>query len=149
MNTRKFYLAYGMNTNLTEMRKRCPSAKSLGKVKLENHKLAFKTFCDITPATGESMECVLWSITDNCERALDALEGYPEFYKKKEVSIKHNNQTIRAMIYYMSGFYDRPGMPSDSYLKTVAQGYIQHGIDLIPVFKALDEVPDKNEYHIG
>ena len=139
MNLRRFYLAYGMNTNLEQMEQRCPNAVSLGRVKLQDHKLVFKTCCDAVVSPGRVMECVLWSITDSCEQALDRLEGYPDFYGKKEVTVKYKNKPIRAMIYYMTDFY-RSGLPGSSYLKMVTEGYIDHDLNVDQIYNAIDEV---------
>ena len=59
-----------MNTDLSSMSVRCPDAVSLGKVKLKNHKLVFKQFCDVEKEHNSLMECALWSITDACEDSL-------------------------------------------------------------------------------
>ena len=136
-----YYLAYGINTNLNSMRWRCPQARSLGKVTLKDHKLAFRTFCDAVNEPGATMECALWEITDLCEMSLDALEGYPNFYGKKEVSVKYNGRKIRAMIYYMK---DRHAVapPSQQYLDTVADGYDDHGMDLTQLVDALEELAE-------
>ena len=56
MYSKKYMLAYGMNTNLNSMRWRCPQARSLGKVTLKDHKLAFRTFCDAVNKPGATME---------------------------------------------------------------------------------------------
>lgn len=139
MKTRKYYLAYGMNTNIEQMSNRCPAAKSLGIVQLTDHKLAFKTFCDAEKKIGAAMSCVLWSITEDCEQALDILEGYPDFYRKKEVTVNFCNRPITAMIYYMTDMYEK-SQPSNSYLKAVAEGYLRHHINLDQIYNALDEV---------
>lgn len=136
---RKYYLAYGMNTNLSSMAFRCPDARSLGKVELKNHKLAFKIYCDAEKQPGTSMECVLWTITDACESSLDRLEGYPHFYKKKEVSVKHDDRNIKAMIYYMPSGFDLAA-PSQSYVDTVTTGYRDHDISTEQIIKALEEL---------
>jgi len=128
-----------MNTNLQQMAQRCPDAESLGRVRLKDHKLMFKTFCDAVVSPGNTMECVLWSITDGCEQALDGLEGYPDFYGKKEVTVRYNKQPIRAMIYYMTDFY-RSGLPSSGYLKMVTEGYIDHDLNVDQIYNAIDEV---------
>lgn len=135
----KYYLAYGMNTNKQQMSWRCPKAQSLGPVKLKDHKLAFKHFCDAVESPGDTMNCVLWTITDECERSLDMLEGYPNFYDKKLVKVKHRGRTIEAMIYYMTDMND-VGYPSESYLTMVIEGYLQHNVSVEQVENALEDV---------
>ena len=136
-----YYLAYGMNTNLDQMSSRCPAAKSLGSVVLPNHRLAFKGCCDVIVDENSTMECALWDITDECERALDILEGYPNFYGKKEVKVWHKGRKIRAMIYYMRDI-DRLDFPGESYLNMVAEGYFDHGMDITQIEKAIEDVED-------
>jgi len=135
----KYYLAYGMNSNLYGMEQRCPKARSLGKVTLPNHKLAFRTFCDVVEVPGETMECALWSITDECEKSLDRLEGYPNFYGKKEVKVNHDGRIIRAMIYYMKDLHEHR-WPSRHYLDMVIEGYEDHDISLYQITDALGEL---------
>lgn len=134
-----YYLAYGMNTNLMGMAQRCPAAQSLGKVVLHNHKLKFRHFCDVEFVKGHSMECALWSITDACERSLDRLEGYPDFYLKKEVDVTWQNRKIKAMIYYMTDRY-APSFPSEHYFEMVLEGYKSHNMNLKPLYNAIDDV---------
>ena len=133
-----YYLAYGMNTNLNSMSVRCPAAKSMGAVTLKGHRLAFKHFCDVTPDPDSQMQCVLWNITDACERSLDATEGYPTFYGKKEVDVQYGDRKIRAMIYYMAG--DELAIPSQSYLDMVVQGYSEHNKNIMQNVTALEEL---------
>ena len=135
----KYYLAYGMNSNLLEMSHRCPRAQSLGKVILPDYKLAFKTHCDVVYTPGASMECVLWSITDECERALDLLEGFPDYYDKREVKIQYQGRTIRPMIYYMCSGFDYAA-PSEHYLTMVAEGYSKHNIPIAQIITALEDI---------
>ena len=134
-----YYLAYGMNTNLGGMSRRCPKAESMGKVVLQDYILAFRGCCDIIHAPGQSMECALWNITSECEAALDILEGYPNFYGKKEVKVKYKNRTIRAMIYFMQD-RDLLDFPSESYLQMVSEGYRQHNMDITQIERALSDV---------
>jgi gamma-glutamylcyclotransferase (GGCT)/AIG2-like uncharacterized protein YtfP len=139
MKTKTHYLAYGMNTNLNSMRWRCPSAESLGKVTLDDHRLVFKRFCDAEYTPGHAMECALWTITEDCERSLDKLEGYPEFYNKKEVTVKYNNKNVRAMIYFMPPGFDLD-VPGEGYLNTVTEGYSQHSMDILQIVNALEDL---------
>ena len=89
----KLYFAYGMNTNQEEMSYRCPGARAFGRAMLPGYRLEFKSFATIVPSPTEQVEGVLWTITDTDESALDMLEGYPEFYDKKIVSVEHDNQS--------------------------------------------------------
>jgi gamma-glutamylcyclotransferase len=123
----KLYFAYGMNTNKEEMSYRCPSAVPLGKAVLPGYRFEFKSFATIVPSPKDSVEGVLWTITDTDESALDILEGYPEFYDKKTVSVEHDNQSYIAMTYIM-GPREQGHAPSDSYYSMVSEGYQTFGL---------------------
>ena len=123
----KLYFAYGMNTNRDEMAYRCPGARALGKAILPGYRLEFKSFATIVPNPKESVEGVLWIITDLDESALDMLEGYPEFYDKKTVSVEHNKQSYIAMTYIM-GPREKGYAPSDGYYSMVSEGYQSFGL---------------------
>jgi len=140
----KYYLAYGMNTNLEGMSRRCPAAVSLGSVVLTNHKLMFRTFCDIQYKIGHNIECALWVITPECERSLDKLEGYPDFYGKKEVTVKFRGKEIKAMVYYMKDLHGL-NSPSEYYLNNVVEGYYNHNMKISPIIEALEELAGKQE----
>ena len=122
----KYYFAYGMNTNLTEMNSRCPNAVSLGRCVLPNFELKFRHHADIDLVPGSEMEGVLWEITPECEKALDRLEGYPHYYNKINVVLDDN--TI-AMAYIMNkkGKQEPPGL---SYEKCLIEGYTSHGLNV-------------------
>lgn len=135
-----YYLAYGMNTNLDQMSRRCPKARSLGKVDLKGYRLAFKGCCDVVQDKTAVMECALWDITNECEMALDILEGYPNFYGKREVQVVYNGRKIRAMIYFMQDKHDQPSMPSEYYFNMVLEGYQDHDMDVFQLQQALEEL---------
>lgn len=42
MDQRKYYIAYGSNLNIHEMRERCPGARIFGTAVLENYQLLVK-----------------------------------------------------------------------------------------------------------
>ena len=123
----KLYFAYGMNTNRDEMAYRCPGARALGKAVLPGYRFEFKSFATIVPSPKESVEGVLWTITDTDESALDMLEGYPEFYDKKNVSVIHDEMDYIAMTYIM-GPREQGYAPSDSYYSMVSEGYQTFGL---------------------
>jgi len=123
----KLYFAYGMNTNKDEMSYRCPKAIALGKAVLPGYRFEFKSFATIIPSPKEQVEGVLWTITEADELALDILEGYPEFYDKKTVSVEHDNQSYIAMTYIM-GPREQGYAPSDGYYSMVSAGYQSFGL---------------------
>ena len=123
----KLYFAYGMNTNKEEMAYRCPGARALGRAVLPGYRLEFKSFATIVPSPKENVEGVLWVITESDESALDMLEGYPEFYDKKTVSVDHDNQSYIAMTYIM-GPREQGLAPSDGYYSMVSEGYQSFGL---------------------
>jgi gamma-glutamylcyclotransferase (GGCT)/AIG2-like uncharacterized protein YtfP len=122
----KLYFAYGMNTNPEEMAYRCPRAVALGKATLPGYRLEFKSFATIVPSPGESVEGVLWTITESDESALDILEGYPEFYDKKHVKVQQGIDYI-AMTYIMNP-REKGYAPSDGYYSMVSEGYQTFGL---------------------
>ena len=122
----KYYFAYGMNTNITEMTSRCPNAVSLGRCVLPNFELKFRHHADIDLVPGSAMEGVLWEITPECEKALDRLEGYPYYYNKIDVVLEDN--TI-AMAYIMNNKGPEIA-PSVSYDNCLYEGYLAHGLDV-------------------
>jgi len=116
-----------MNTNKDEMAYRCPGARALGLAVLNGYRLEFKSYATIVPNPKESVEGVLWSITESDEWALDMLEGYPEFYQKITVAVNQNDIKHIAMTYIMTP-REQGHTPSDSYYSMVSEGYQQFGL---------------------
>ena len=122
----KLYFAYGMNTNPEEMAYRCPTAVPMGKAILPGYRFEFKSFATIVPSPEESVEGVLWTITETDESALDILEGYPEFYDKRHVKVQQGIDYI-AMTYIMNP-REKGYAPSDGYYSMVSEGYQTFGL---------------------
>jgi gamma-glutamylcyclotransferase (GGCT)/AIG2-like uncharacterized protein YtfP len=117
-----------MNTNREEMADRCLDSEDLGEAVLPDHRFEFKHHATVTPKKKSQVHGVLWRISDMDEIMLDLLEGYPSYYDKKTVVVKHRGQDIEAMTYNMKVHVEL-NLPSDSYYHMVAEGYRQHGID--------------------
>lgn len=122
----KLYFAYGMNTNREEMAYRCPSAVPMGKAVLPGYRFEFKSFATIVQDVDSQVEGVLWTITDSDEVALDILEGYPEFYDKRHVTV-HQGIDYIAMTYIMAP-REQSYPPTDGYYSMVSEGYQQFGL---------------------
>lgn len=114
---RTLYFAYGSNLNRSQMEMRCPNARPLGSLLLNNWRLVFRGVADIEPHEGSILPIGLWSITDKCETALDLYEGYPRLYGKRYFTIKGK----RYMTYLMN--HEGIGVPSRPYAETIREGY--------------------------
>jgi hypothetical protein len=136
------YASYGMNTNLAQMRRRCPKAVSLGAAVLPGFRFEFKHFATVVPDVTKDTDVVLWEITKDCELALDILEGFPKFYTKQSVTVLVDGVPHTAMTYLM--YPDEVlALPSNSYYDMVADGYEDHGISLDQLNDAIDRVHDE------
>ena len=124
--------------NLEQMSHRCPKAKGLGIGILKEYKLTFreryKGVANIEPCKGKSVPIFLWEITEECERALDVYESYPNLYIKKEVEVTVNDAFKIAMVYIMTDeFTDMVAAPTEYYFNVIAKGYLDNGIDFKPL----------------
>lgn len=125
-----------MNTNREQMALRAPRARCIGAARLPFYRFRFAYHADIVPDRSSSVHGVLWKITEDCQRALDQLEGYPNYYNICEVDVVHNGKIYVAEAYFMN-----PGQkddyPSDYYLDMVSEGYQQHGVPTDQIDRAL------------
>jgi len=137
MNQKTLMFAYGMNTNLSSMRTRCPAADVVGVAELQDHALEFAYHCNVVPATGQSVPGLLWAITDQDLGNLDAAEGYPHYYTRKDVTVDHNGKQTLAMVYVMVGSTS-PSPPSEHYWNLVRTGYQENAISQRELTRALN-----------
>jgi gamma-glutamylcyclotransferase (GGCT)/AIG2-like uncharacterized protein YtfP len=141
---KRYYFAYGMNTNIDEMSMRCPSAINLGRCTLQGFELKFRLHADIDAKINSEMEGVLWDITEECEHALDRLEGYPYYYDKIEVIVDpvtpvNKNSHVVAMAYTMTrkGIEEPPGV---SYEQCLIEGYTANGLNVDKLTAKIDSI---------
>lgn len=130
------YLAYGMNSNIEQMASRCPNAISIGRVDIPNHRLVFRGVADIEESLGDTLQTVMWDITDDCELALDMLEGYPTFYGKKYIDVTIGNKIYKSMIYQMIAERLDYYSPSNYYQYLLEEGYKAHDLDVNQIYNA-------------
>ena len=137
----QFYFAYGSNMNLDQMEYRCPAARVVETVRLEDHRLAFcgrpegNGVATIFPEEGSQVEGVLWEITPGCEKSLDGYEGYPYLYGKQTVRVRNQaGMEMDVMAYVMNAPYKETlSSPSRLYLDGILEGCRQNGIPEKPV----------------
>ena len=143
---KRYYIAYGSNLNVYQMRFRCPSARIIGTAVIPNYELLFKgsktgSYLTIEPKKDSSVPVAVWETTAEDEAALDRYEGYPAFYYKKELvlpikGIKTSKLRNRKVYVYIM-HEDRPiGIPSSQYVRTCLEGYRDFGFDMEILKKA-------------
>jgi gamma-glutamylcyclotransferase (GGCT)/AIG2-like uncharacterized protein YtfP len=113
----RLYFAYGANMNMDSMSWRCPASRPVGAFILKDWELEFYSHANIRESTGNSVHGVLWAITEDCERSLDAFEGFPDYYIKR--SWVQDSRHI--MFYEMTDF--KRGQPSPGYISDIRSSY--------------------------
>ena len=121
MKEKRYYIAYGSNLNVSQMRMRCPHATILGTANLKG-----------------------WEVTAADEAALDRYEGFPNFYYKRDIKLQYKGirtgkrRTVTAFAYIMHE--DRPiGVPSNFYMRTCLEGYDTFRFDKNVLVDAYDK----------
>ena len=133
----KYYIAYGSNLNINQMKRRCPTARVIGTGFIEDYELLFKGsktggYLTIEKAEGKSLPVAIWKVTEIDEQALDRYEGYPTFYYKADVEIDikgiktGKEYRKKAFVYIMHEDRDVE-MPSKYYVMTCLEGYKTFG----------------------
>lgn len=151
---RRYYIAYGSNLNIAQMRIRCPQARIIGTSEIKDYELLFKGsqtgyYLTIEKKAGGSVPVAVWATTAADEAALDRYEGFPTFYYKAEMELPVKDiytgkvQTRKCYVYIMHE--DRPlGSPSEFYVSTCLGGYRAFGFDEKILMRAI-----KNSRRLG
>ncbi len=144
----KYYVAYGSNLSVEQMKNRCPFAKTVGIAELQDMKLVFRFHATIEKSPGEKVPVLVWTITPLDERNLDRYEGYPDYYRKEEIEIemtdfqKQNPKKVKAMVYIMNKGYEIE-WPMDMYYATIKTSYRRFGFSTEGLTKAYKEAERK------
>ncbi len=148
---KKYYLAYGSNLNVQQMKHRCPGAKPIGTAWIKDYQLLFKgsktgSYLTIEKAEKSKVPVAVWEVSEADERRLDLYEGCPNFYYKTEMEVAVNRRKIKAFVYIMHE-ERQLGIPSSHYVRTCIQGYRDFGFNLKYLRLAFDisERGERNE----
>ena len=149
MKEKRYYIAYGSNLNVRQMRMRCPHATILGTANLKGWELLFKgsktgSYLTIEECEGGTVPVVIWEVTALDEAALDRYEGFPHFYYKRDIKLQYKGirtgkrRTVTAFAYIMHE--DRTiGVPSNFYMRTCLEGYDTFHFDKSILIDAYDK----------
>lgn len=135
---KRYYLAYGSNLNLSQMRRRCPNAKKVGSFLLKGYELEFRYYLTIKKSPNGEVPLGIFEIDETGERNLDRYEGYPTHYRKEYLDVELNGKPIKALVYIMNEEIRGVMVPDMFYVNTCLQGYKDFGFDSGYLFKAYE-----------
>ena len=146
---KRFYIAYGSNLNVRQMRMRCPDAVIIGTAFIPDYRLLFKgsksgNYLTIEPHSGSQVPVAVWAVSARDERNLDRYEGFPDFYYKKgyplEVKLSETGKIRKLTAFAYIMHEGRPiGIPSNLYMRTCLEGYDTFRFDKNVLVDAYDK----------
>ena len=82
---KRYYIAYGSNLNIPQMRMRCPEARIIGTSVIEGYRLLFKgsktgSYLTIEPQEGASVPVAAWEVSAENEASLDVVRQIKRRY---------------------------------------------------------------------
>ena len=146
---KRYYLAYGSNLNIAQMRFRCPDAMIVGTAVIQDYELLFKgsksgAYLTIERKDGAQVPVGVWEVSPADELRLDLYEGFPTFYYKKEIRLpvkdRHTGKTkLRDAFVYIMHEERKRGIPTGAYMHTCFAGYRDFGFDTALLHAAYDK----------
>ena len=135
----KYYLAYGSNLSVEQMKIRTPEAEIVRTGILHGWRLLFRQFATIQENKIFDVPVLVWKISEQDEKNLNKYEGFPRFYRKKYLTfnVKSLNgvdlENCELWFYIMtskavSARLAKP-FPSDYYYSVLDKGYEAFGFD--------------------
>ncbi|MCD8196101.1 MAG: gamma-glutamylcyclotransferase [Lachnospiraceae bacterium] len=125
---KRFYIAYGSNLSVEQMKVRTPDAKIVGTGILYGWRLLFKVHATVEPCEGKNTPVLVWEISERDEERLDRYEGYPSYYYKQDLELEvfpiggGEPVTLTAMVYLMTEGR-RLAAPYPDYYGILEEGY--------------------------
>lgn len=146
----KYYIAYGSNLSIEQMKVRTPDAVIVGTAMLKGWRLLFRQFATIERRAKYKTPVLIWNISEQDEKNLDRYEGYPNFYLKKNLKVSVTSMDgadlgkLTAMVYIMTpeAVNNRSinPRPSRHYYAILSDGYKRFQFDRNILHTALEEV---------
>ena len=127
---KRYYIAYGSNLNIRQMKFRCPTARIIGTATLPDYELLFKgsktgSYLTVEPKQGKSVPVAVWETTEADEAALVGIRTGKVRKRKVYVYIMHEDRPI--------------GIPSYHYVATCLEGYRAFEFDENILFQAIEK----------
>ncbi len=144
----QYYIAYGSNLNMYQMKRRCPRARVVGKSVVIDYALRFKgcrrgVYLTIEEESGSEVPVAVWAVEPDDVIALDHYEGFPILYYKTQMNLMVTESETgktdwqQGFVYIMHEDKEL-GIPSDDYLAECMEGYDDFGFDKSVLLRAVE-----------
>ncbi len=147
--TDRYYIAYGSNLSIAQMKVRTPDAKIVGTGILKGWRLLFRQYATIERKSKYNTPVLIWKISAQDEKNLDRYEGFPSFYVKKNLKVAVTSINgedlgkLTAMVYVMTpeavNLRSSSSRPSKDYFLILEEGYKHFGFNTATLDDALKE----------
>jgi len=127
------YFAYGSNMENSQMIRRCPNFKLLGRAKLNGFKLDFTKesslweggVADIVKNLNNHVWGLLYELTEQDLDSLDTYEACSTYYKRKNISVEYKSKNVEVIAYEVVN--KEPFiLPSRKYMNVIIKAAIEN-----------------------
>jgi len=131
MSGKVIYFAYGSNMLTSKIKEVAPSAKAMGRAKLENYRLAVNkksvdgsSKANLTKSAGDAVWGVLYEMDEGDLNRLDRSEGG---YLRISIEVKANESgQVKAFVYLSSKLTN--SLPYHWYKRLIVDGAREHNL---------------------
>lgn len=135
---KRYYLAYGSNLCLEQMKKRCPKHKVVGMMLLEGYELLFRKYLTVRKNADSVVPVGIFEVDKSEEKILDRYEDCPYIYRKEEFDMSINGEATNVFIYITNENVRPIELPPEDYFKRCLKGYEDFGFDTKYLYEALE-----------
>jgi gamma-glutamylcyclotransferase (GGCT)/AIG2-like uncharacterized protein YtfP len=123
------YFAYGTLLGERHMQSRYPSAERIGSAVYEDHELGFYAYgdgvgggCTIVERPSAELVGVLYALSDEDLARLMAVDGYANWYERREIEVRLPDASIRSAVTLCVVEGHGDWAPPDEYGRLVTEG---------------------------
>lgn len=145
---RRLYFAYGPVAATEAIKKLCPDARPVQRARLNHHRLVFRPAADVEVSIEDTVSGAIWSVSKECEEALDKAEGLGAGREKVETTAFDSTGERRTIFWYRSTDQSTVRKPSPRYFAATYAAYEEWLLPVTKLYHALDlsEAYDGREY---
>lgn len=144
---RVLYFAFGSNMDEEQMERRCPDAFALYPATMAGYRIIFTGHsrrwgggvATIVRDKSTQVEGLVYSLTADDVRKLDACEGAPFVYQRIEFDLHEDDRVRRCITYiHRSTKEVAPGL---DYYRQIRRAYEDNAFDVAPLHRAVERFP--------